>query len=363
MPYPDPVLEPPFLPALASAKDPQFPVRITQRAQRHLFWHIVNAPQYFGPGLLFERAGALQVASFRFADVAQLDRATHRHSFFGRVPIAVALEDESAFAGLIVDAISFPPGPRLHLFRETGQTPPDPVHKPGKFRLDLERLRALHPELFEPASLITKALTSLFRVTSWLGSQPGDFSWMNRWLGPWDPEGQAQAIEHLAERLWFFGIHPAVVVSEEPWIIAAYPVPLDNVILLELPKALRQQGPRGRPWLIGDRMISCTGFDWTETPSGDIPLGPKADWYSNECWCVLADLLTSDTRRLDEAKAELPEELWVKCRDLGSRRWAQGAPVRDGRPWLARVAVRDQSSPQWWVKGGYLGRKAISPTA
>jgi hypothetical protein len=54
MSYPDPALEPPFLGGIVPANDADFPVQITERARKRLFWHIVNSPGYAGPGILCE---------------------------------------------------------------------------------------------------------------------------------------------------------------------------------------------------------------------------------------------------------------------------------------------------------------------
>ena len=53
----EPVLLPPFLPDLIDASDSGFPVRITGRCKRKLFWHIAKMDPYFGPALRITKPG------------------------------------------------------------------------------------------------------------------------------------------------------------------------------------------------------------------------------------------------------------------------------------------------------------------
>ena len=115
---PVPMLEPPFLSGVEPAPDAEFPVRVTRRARRKLFWHIVNAEHYTGGGVRFtlvEPAGAPHV---EFCDVSELDRDDYRLSKFGRVPVAVAKAEEEALAGFVLDCRSFPPGPTTFFLKE-----------------------------------------------------------------------------------------------------------------------------------------------------------------------------------------------------------------------------------------------------
>ncbi len=354
MSYPDPALEPPFLGGIVPANDADFPVQITDRARKRLFWHIVNSPTYAGPGILFELLDSTGAPGYRFGDVAHLSADEYWISAFGRVPVALPRGQESFFAGKVLDCRSFPPGPCFFLLKDRS---PGGSFAPGHFRLSLDKLKHLHPELFRPASLLTKVLTSLFTVTSQLGSQPDDPSWRARWLGPWDPEGQAEAIEAIAQKLWAFEPEPAVVLSEDPFVVGAYSAEIDGTILLHFPQQCQKQGPKGRAWLIGDRMISCNGYDGMEDPSGDIALGPRSGGGWNECWPVVADLLTDDLDLLEARKRLIPGELWSRCKEQGSLRLARGDRARDGRPWHSRVAIRDQKKKEWRAPGGYLGSR------
>ncbi len=348
-----PLLEPPFMSGVQPAADPDFPVQVTARAQRELFWHLVNAEHVTGGGIrcIFTPTGIPHV---EYCDVSRLDPAEYRVSKFGRVPVAVARELEAAFSGHVLDCRSFPPGPTTFLLKQGREGVSSAASHPGRFRLSLDRLRRLQPDLFDRPGPLRRFLIGLLSVTSSLGSRPGDTGWIARQLGPSDPDGQAEAIEAIAEKLWAFATNPAVVLSARPFVVAAYSADIDNVMLLRLPDEAAADGPGGRPWAAGDRMISCNGYDRADDPSGDIPPGPRASGLWNDCWCVLADPLTDDRERLAARKGEIAEELWARCRELGAGRLARGDRCRDGRPWLSRVALRDQRRAEWSRRGGYL---------
>ena len=82
-------------------------------------------------------------------------------------------------------------------------------------------------------------------------------------------------------------------------------------MLLRLPDRAAAAGPDGRAWEVGDRLLSCNGYDWAEEPSGDIPPGPRANGLWNDCWCVLADLLTDDGERWPPARPRSTEAIPV----------------------------------------------------
>jgi hypothetical protein len=354
MGLPEPDLNPPFLSGVRSAADPDFPVKYTRRAERKLFWTIVNSEAITGGGVRFVVREPGDPPQILYCDVSSLDPGEYWVSKFGRVHVAVAQDSETLLAGYVLDCRSFPPGPAMFFFREEREGVFAAATHPGRFTLSLDRLGRVQPDLVMPAGLFTRSETAFLKVTSLFGSQPDDTGWIARWFGPHDPDGQTEAIEAIAERLWKGASNPAVVVSAEPFVVAADSEVLDNVTLLRLPARLAADGPGGRTWEVGDRMVTCNGYGWTDDPTGDTPPGPRADGTWNDVWCVLADLLTDDRDRLAARKAEIPEEHWKRCRDRGAARLAGGDRCRDGRPWLSRVAVRDQRRRQWYRRGGYL---------
>lgn len=331
-----PQLEPPFLGELRPAADPTFPVRITARAQRALFGHIVNAAHYAGPALGFADGAVRTCDTAAFAD------GDYLVSKFGRVPVGVLRAEADSFRNLVLDRRSFPPGPPCLLLKTAG---PSEATRPGRLSFAPEKLRPLHPELFQPAGLVTRVLTPILATTSTMFGEGGQPGWLGRLLGVHDPDGQCEAIETIAEKLWSFNTGPALVLAADPCVVAAYSAEIDGVVLLRLPESLGYQA--------GDRLITCNGYDQLDKPSGDIRPGPHSISTWNECWCVLADPLTDDAARLAELKADIPAEQWERCRELGEAKVKRGDDRRDGRPWLSRVAVRDQNVGCWRRRGGY----------
>lgn len=339
-------LELPFLPPTEAAADPSFPVRIALRARRKLFNHIVNADQYFGSGLKFFLSEQTGEPHFHYADVEELDKDRFLFSKFGRVPIAVAADEAEEFIDTILDCRSFPPGPRTFFVRDR----PSTIATFAELRLSLPKLAALQPDLFARAGFFTKAATAVLNVTSMFAHHQRNEGWIGRTVGVDDPDGQAEAIEDLARKLWFFPAEPAMVLSTTPLIVGAYSTFIDGVMLLRMPDGK----PSGVSWSVGDRMISCNGCHFTEDPSGDVERGPKAESVWNEMWCIVADLICEDASRLQGLKSGIDEVHWERCRSLGTARLDGDAPIRDGRPWYSRVAVRDQKKPVWKAVLPYL---------
>jgi hypothetical protein len=343
-------LEPPFLPETESAADPSFPVRISARAKRRLFSHIVNAETYYGSGLKFFLSEQTGEPHFHYADVEGLDKSKYQFSKFGRVPIAVAMDEAEEFLDTILDCRSFPPGPRTFFVRDR----PSTIATFPELTLSLPKLAVLQPDLFVKAGFFTKAATAVLNVTTMFAHSQGNEGWIGRTVGVDDPDGQAEAIEDIAQKLWYFPAEPAMVLSTTPFIVGAYSTFIDGVTLLRMPDASLDAKPSGGAWSVGDRMISCNGYHFTEDRSGDVERGPKADSVCNEMWCIVADLICEDSARLQELKAVIDDGTWERCRSLGTARLDGGAPIRDGRPWYSRVAVRDQKKPVWKAVQPYL---------
>ena len=346
MTQPNLALNPPFLAETEPAQEPDFPVRITKRAKRKLFPFIISDENPWGSGVRFALSENGGQPHYFFADVDALDKRTHRFSKFGRVPIAVAEDEAQLFKGQVFDCRSFPPGPQTFYLKE-GRDEPDAEPPEATIRLSIEKLERLQPDLFQEAGLFTKIATAVLNVTSMFGSGTAAPGWIGRLVGHDDPDGQAEAIEDIACKLWYYSPEPAVVLSINPFVVGAYSTPMDGVMLLRLPDWLVEDGPPGRTWSVGDRMISCNGYIALEDPSDDMPMGPRANGEWNDCWCILADPISEDHARLEQVKAEIPDEYWQRCRTMGQERLHAGHPRRDGRPWYSRIMIRDQKKPIW----------------
>jgi hypothetical protein len=106
-------LIPPFLPPYLQPEDRDFPVVISERAAKRLYWHVINKSRS-GSGLLLNCNSGIQ--DITYADTHDLDETQYWVSRFGRISIAVPWSEEALFKGFMLDIRSFPPGePNIHL--------------------------------------------------------------------------------------------------------------------------------------------------------------------------------------------------------------------------------------------------------
>jgi len=343
-----PFLKPPFLPAHLPAEDLDFPVVISQRAAKRLYWHVIQTSQA-GIGLLFHFKAGLQ--DVQYADASRLDRNLYRISRFGRISIAVLRSEELFFKGFMLDLRSFPPGPpNLHLIpMREGLWPA--ASDPARLTISLRRIETLHPELLKSAGLLVKLLVPFLSITSQFGSQPNDPSWINRWIGVHDPDGQAQVLESLACQLWQGDANPAMVVSADPLILAAYTPDIDNVMLLRLPESTaRDLNISMKP---GTKLVTCNTYGNLSPELCDISPGPQASGAWTNCNCLIADLISDDAARLAELKESFSIAAWRQCETLAANRLRQQHPCRDGRPNYSWIPIGWQKLPAFRIPGGY----------
>lgn len=109
----------------------------------------------------------------------------------------------------------------------------------------------------------------------------------------------------------------AVVVETVPPTVAAYSDEFDAVILLRIPPAqathynLRD----------GQRLIAVFNYLRGLSSPRDIQFGPHAlgDTFRN-VEPLIGDLLSDDTARLNQLRAEIPDEEWARAEELGRDR-------------------------------------------
>lgn len=346
------VLLPPFLPDLIGSSDPEFPVRITRRCSRKLFWHIANMDPYFGPALRISQPLGATGATVLACDVSEIAPDTHRVATFGRVKVGVPWDQVGQLQGWVLDVRTFPPGKPILLMVPDRQTDDD---FPARLQLDLEKVRLIQPELFNVPGVISRGFAGVLRIFSHLGSGLVPDGWIDRLFGTHDPDGQAEALETLAMRLWHFHVEPVIVLDAELGRLAAYSSSTDAVILLAVdPRRGAERLNQGKPLTKGQQFLAIFGFDRTEDPSGDLVPGPFSICDFNEGWPVLVDWLVSDQQALARAKASIPKHFWGRCEELGHQRLAAGYPPRDARPWYSRISIRQQREGGLnRVPGGY----------
>jgi len=349
---PEPALLPPFLPELVEASDLEFPIRITRRCSRKLFWHIAKMDPYFGPALQISKPPEAPSATVTHCNISDIPPETHQITHFGRVKVGVPRDQVDQLQGWVLDIRTFPPG-RPFLLMVPGQQGDDDF--PARMQLDIERLRQVQPDLFHVPGAISRGVAALLRFTSQFGSGLAPDGWIDRLLGTHDPDGQAEAMETLAMRLWHFHVEPVIVLDADRGQLAAYSSSTDAVMLLAVePRRGAEWLNQGIPLANGQRFLAIFGFDRTENPSGDLVPGPFSICEFNEGWPVLVDWLVSDMQGLARAKAGIPKHFWERCEELGRQRLAAGYPPRDARPWYSRISIRQQREGGLnRVPGGY----------
>ena len=348
----EPVLLPPFLPDLIDASDSGFPVRITGRCKRKLFWHIAKMNPYFGPALRITKPGDAACATVVHCNDAEIAPHTHQVSTFGRVKVRVPQDQVELLQGWVLDIRTFPPGRPTLLMVPARQTDFD---FPARLKLDLEKVSRVQPELFHIPGTFGRWIASVLRFTCQMGSGMAPDGWIDRVFGTLDPGGQAEALETLAMRLWHFHVEPVLVLDSDRGLLAAYSSSTDAVMLLAVdPSRAAECLNHGKPLARGQRFLAIFGFDSTKNPSGDLVPRPLSVCEFNEAWPVLVDWLVSDQEGLDRAKAGISKYFWERCKALGQQRLEAGYPPRDARPWYSRISTRNQREGGWnRVSGGY----------
>ena len=191
----------------------------------------------------------------------------------------------------------------------------DHVSSPAGLRLSPAKLKKLQPEFYEPLS-------------RWIWWRRRSY-WFARFEG------------HL-----FYGdSRAAVVVSTEPLLIAAYTDEIDCVALVRFDDSLVSEYGLE----IGSRLITVNFYyDIENVPyESDLVPGPAATGRYGNFTPLIADFLTDDVERLDNLKAEISEDEWLRTESLGQKYLAENiAHPRDGRPcWSEQPAAKSDAPP------------------
>ena len=176
---------------------------------------------------------------------------------------------------------------------------------PGGIRLSSAKLRNLHPELF---------------------SQSTDAALRTGWL------------ELFADQLENGDSRAAVVVDADDGIVAAYADELDCVALLKFkPEIVKSHG-----WQSGTRLLTVNTYrPKTDGMASDLAVGPKQRGIFGNFRPLIADILTNDLARVEERKATISEDEWLRASSLGKQIHAAGnVKPRDGRPLRCDTPVK-----------------------
>jgi hypothetical protein len=174
---------------------------------------------------------------------------------------------------------------------------------PGGIRLDHEKMRRFHPELYTPSGL--------FKLIGKLS--PNQLFWRKR---------NEEHLQHGDSRA-------AVVMSVDPLLVAAYTDEMDCVALLSFPPELvAEYGLQ-----VGTRLLTVNLYGRGGPLMRDLQNGPASYRRYSNFRPYIAEFLSSDYDRIEARKAGIEESEWVRAEAMGREYLAKNGPrARDGRP-------------------------------
>lgn len=183
----------------------------------------------------------------------------------------------------------------------TGIDPDSFADRPGGVTLSMEKLRSLRPDLF------------------------GFLGGLKKFLGL----GGGLGKEYFAEQLMGGDAQPAIVMSVEPLLVAAYVSDKDGVVMLRFTgnvPSLTELRP-------GARLLAVFTYEGDGPQPGDIIPGPGVEPQFAGVIPLVADFLTDDAEALAETKSRIASEEWARAEDL-AKAYVKLRPGvgRDGRP-------------------------------
>ncbi|HKQ50687.1 MAG TPA: hypothetical protein VJZ71_21645 [Phycisphaerae bacterium] len=184
--------------------------------------------------------------------------------------------------------------------------------RPGGFTLSDSRLRRLHPELY--------GIRGLF------------FGLFHRELGL----SAKDARDHIRQAIAGGDAQPAVVVSDQPLVVAAYSDDLDAAVLLEFDVSLTKEFGLTR----GRRLVSVNTYMPMQYRhlGKDVEFGPNSTQVWGNVSPHIVDFLTDDEAALHRLRQSFRAEEWSRLRDRLKDRMAKGDAPRDGRPLYCHVS-------------------------
>jgi hypothetical protein len=134
---------------------------------------------------------------------------------------------------------------------------------------------------------------------------------------------QKERRRYLTEHMLYGDSRAAVVVSQSPFLVAAYSDELDCVVLLRFPAELGRDRP------IGARLLTVNTYRRGRTYASDVVPGPQREERYVNFHPIIADFICADIGQVDRRKGEISEEEWA-------RTFAQGNEYVAARPGLSR---------------------------
>jgi hypothetical protein len=146
----------------------------------------------------------------------------------------------------------------------------------------------------------------------------------------------------IARQLWHGASNPAVVIEENPYIVAAYAADCDAVLLVRLlPETVEDAKKRGISFRPGARLLSVNTYfpPGTQHKNEEIVLGPQQSGLFASFRPFLAEFMSHDIDTIERRKREIPERLWERTARLGheKRRDCDVDRLRWANPWYVEI--------------------------
>lgn len=181
---------------------------------------------------------------------------------------------------------------------------------PGGLTLSNRKLKELRPELYGLLGLICRI------------KDKRDFGFTQ--------------IRRIKEHIYFGDSQPAIVLSIDPLIIAAYSEDLDCIIPIKFPKIYAKKYKLKEK----SRVLTINTYVRTENPDKDIILGKNHSGLWGGIFPIIAEFVSDDKYIIKAKKKEFTEDLWGHVYKLGLEYREKYPDVcRDGRPIFSAIPV------------------------
>ena len=176
---------------------------------------------------------------------------------------------------------------------------------PGGVTASEAKLRALHPEIYEPPPFWLKIARTVAR------------------------KGPEDALARLSHYMTNGDSRAAVVIQTSPLLVAAYTDELDCVAMLEFPQVLVKQYKLE----LGSELLTVNIYWGGLKIARDLTAGPENTGRYANFQPTIADFMSDDLKRIARRKREISRAEWDRTIDLGMTYVEQNPGVaRDGRP-------------------------------
>ena len=154
-------------------------------------------------------------------------------------------------------------------------------------------------------------------------------SWMQKIRNPEYQKKLEYFLTHVEEHLSNGDSRAAVVVSIDPFLVAAYTDELDCVVLLQFPQELVPDTLMRN----GARLLTVNTYD--ERSKGiapDLKVGPGDFGRWGNFMPFIAEFFSEDDEQINIRKKAIEESEWQRTEMLGREALRNGAKPRSGEP-------------------------------